>query len=313
MTLCALVIGCTGQDGSYLTKFLLKKDYKVIGISRKNVPNLINHQKLGIHKQIEIVQDYLNCIDSFSKTLLKFCPDEIYSLSAQSSVGLSFKDPQPTFQSISLATSVILESCRIHGFRGKIFFAGSSEIFGETSEPATVNSEKSPISPYGVYKYQSLLMADMYRKVYGLSTTTGILFNHESPLRSLNFVTQKIIQGAKKTVINPNYKIRLGNLNVFRDWGWAEEYVNAMYKINKSDSRENHIICTGEVHSLEEFAIKVYEKMNLNFFDHVEIDKHLTRTFDIKKNYGDPTKLKEKLGWEATKKFNDIINLLLEE
>ncbi len=197
MTSCALVTGCTGQDGSYLSKSLIEKGYRVIGVSRHQKPNLINHKKLLISNGIEIIQDFLNSVNSFKRLLEKYSPDEIYHLSAQSSVGLSFQEPIKTYQSIVSSTNTILESCRELNYTGNIFFSGSSEIFGETKKGATSNSNVNPQSPYGFAKYQSMLMANMYRKIYNLSTVTGILFNHESPLRGKDFVTHKIINDAK--------------------------------------------------------------------------------------------------------------------
>ena len=165
MAYCAFVIGCTGQDGSYLSKSLLNKGYKVIGISRKKIFNTTNHKKLKIENHFEIIQDLLNSISSFKKLIEKYVPNEIYHLSAQSSVGKSFEQPSETFKSIVLSTNVILESCKAANYNGKIFFAGSSEMFGETQIAANLNSRIQPVSPYGYAKYQSLLMCNMYKHI----------------------------------------------------------------------------------------------------------------------------------------------------
>ena len=309
---CAFVIGCTGQDGSYLTKSLLQQGFKVIGISRSKVPNLKNHKKLSIDNQLEIISNELKSIEEFIILIDKYQPAEIYHLSAQSSVGLSFQEPHLTFQSIVETTNTILESCRLINYKGRVFFAGSSEIFGSSSKARLTTDDQNGVSPYAVAKKQSILQADMYREIYGLKVVTGILFNHESPLRDERFVTQKIVKGAINALSNKNSVLKLGNINVFRDWGWAEEYVEAMQLILRADNLKNYIICTGEKNSLESFVKKVFKKLGLNYKDYTSIDKNLARKFDVKTSFGDPEMLKEDLGWEAKNKFENIIEDLVE-
>ncbi len=309
---CAFVIGCTGQDGSYLTKSLIKQGFKVVGISRKKQPNLKNHKILNISDEIEIIENQLQSTTEFIELIRTYLPSEIYHLSAQSSVGLSFEQPLKTYKSIVESTNVVLESCRLTDYKGKIFLAGSSEIFGNYSKAISINSAQNGKSPYAISKKQSLLQADMYREIYDLKVVTGILFNHESPLRDVKFVTRKIVKEAVNIQSNQNKILKLGNIKVIRDWGWAEEYVEAMQLILRSKKLKNYLICTGKPNSLELFVKKVFDKLGLDYKDHVQFDKAISRKFDIETSYGDPSSLKQDLGWEAKKTFDDVIELLLE-
>ena len=309
---CAFVIGCTGQDGSYLTKSLIQQGFKVVGISRKKQPNLKNHKILNISDEIEIIENQLQSTTEFIELIRTYLPSEIYHLSAQSSVGLSFEQPLKTYKSIVESTNVVLESCRLTDYKGKIFLAGSSEIFGNYSKAISINSAQNGKSPYAISKKQSLLQADMYREIYDLKVVTGILFNHESPLRDVKFVTRKIVKEAVNIQSNQNKILKLGNIKVIRDWGWAEEYVEAMQLILRSKKLKNYLICTGKPNSLELFVKKVFDKLGLDYKDHVQFDKAISRKFDIETSYGDPSSLKQDLGWEAKKTFDDVIELLLE-
>ena len=309
---CAFVIGCTGQDGSYLTKSLIKQGFKVVGISRKKQPNLKNHKILNISDEIEIIENQLQSTTEFIELIRTYLPSEIYHLSAQSSVGLSFEQPLKTYKSIVESTNVVLESCRLTDYKGKIFLAGSSEIFGNYSKAISINSAQNGKSPYAISKKQSLLQADMYREIYDLKVVTGILFNHESPLRDVKFVTRKIVKEAVNIRSNQKKILKLGNIKVIRDWGWAEEYVEAMQSILRSNNLRNYLICTGEPNSLELFVKKVFHKLALDYKEHVQFDKAISRKFDIETSYGDPSSLKQDLGWEAKKTFDDVIELLLE-
>ncbi len=309
---CAFVIGCTGQDGSYLTKSLIQQGFKVIGISRKKQPDLKNHKILNISDKTEIIQNQLQSITEFIELIRTYLPSEIYHLSAQSSVGLSFEEPYRTYKSIVESTNVILESCRLTDYKGKIFLAGSSEIFGNFPRAISINSTQNGKSPYAISKKQSLLQADMYREIYDLKVVTGILFNHESPLRDVKFVTRKIVKEAVDIQSNQKKILKLGNIKVIRDWGWAEEYVEAMQLILRSKNLKNYLICTGKPNSLESFVKKVFNKLGLEYKEHVQFDKAISRKFDIETSYGDPSSLKKDLGWEAKKTFDDVIELLLE-
>ena len=312
MSNCALIIGCTGQDGSYLAKSLINKKYKVIGVSRSLNPILDNHRKLDLVGQVKFIQSEISSPESFQQIIDTYKPDEIYHLSAQSSVGLSFGSPVETLTSIVDTTRSILEACRLSSYGGRIFIAGSSEIFGETSSPANMNSKIQAQSPYAYAKVQSLGLGEMYKNIYGLKVVTGILFNHESPLRKENFVTQKIISGAINCSLNKDRKLYLGNINIFRDWGWAEEYVEAIQLITRADKIENHVICTGKKNSLNYFIKKVFNTLNLNHTDFVISKSSLKRSFEIKESVGDPNPLKIKHGWKAKYDIDSIITMLIE-
>jgi len=308
----ALIIGCTGQDGSLLIKYLLNKNYEIIGTSRREQQKCLNHQLLGINNQfkVKIVNplDY----DEVKNILIEEEPTEVYHLSAQSSVGLSFQKPIDTQQSISLSTLNLLEACKNTSFKGRVFFAGSSEIYGHTISPAKINSRINPQSPYGIAKVESMLLVRNYRKVYNLNVVTGILFPHESPLRNDNFLTHKIICGAIKCLKNKNHKINLGNIKIERDWGWAEDYMEAIHLVNNSTNIKDQIICTGTSTSIIGFISITCNKLNLKWQDHFISNKKLYRAMDIDKSIGDPSQILNDLNWKATLKIEEIIEKLIE-
>ena len=307
----SLIFGVTGQDGSLMASSLLKSSKGVIGVSRSTVPNLNNLNSLKISDDIKIVSCDLANLESTINLINRFKPHEIYNLSAQSSVGLSFSKPVETYKSIINGTTNLLEACRILQYEGNIFFAGSSEIFGDTSIPANVNSKIKAHSPYGIAKQISFELVKFYRTIYSLNCKTGILFNHESPLRSDNFITQKIIRSALKARKNKTYKINIGNIDIFRDWGWAEEYISAMQLINNSPKLNDHVICTGVSTSLENFISKVFSKLDLIWQDHIVIDKKLFRPNDIKYSLGDIDPLYKELKWKAKVTLDQIIDNLI--
>ncbi len=307
----ALVIGCSGQDGSYLIKYLLSKNYDVIGTSRFHRRSYPNHDVLKINDKFVIKEIDPTNLDSLKKLFLKENPDQIYNFSAQSSVGFSFVNPIETQKSIAEVTVNILEACREIDFKGKVFFAGSSEVYGVTKIPATINSVINPQSPYGIAKVESMLLVKLYREIYNLNVITGVLFPHESPLRSKNFITHKIINGAIECSKNKHHKIHIGNLNIERDWGWAEEFIEGIHLMITSDLQKDQIICTGKSTKLSEFIEKSFKKLNLNWKDHIVIEKRLFRGKDISKSVGDPRKMFEELNWRANIKIDDIIEKLI--
>ncbi len=308
----SLVIGCSGQDGSLLCKSLLNSGQKVIGTSRKNISGHENHQKIGIAGQLPIHIVSLENIKEIVHLIKKTQPDHIYNFSAQSSVGLSFEFPIETHRSIVDVTANILEACRVIKYEGKIFFSGSSEIFGETNEPANIRSHIDIRSPYAAAKYQSLILARLYKEIYEIKAITGIFFNHESRLRSQNFVTQKIIKGAIECTKNKNKKITLGNLHIARDWGCAEEYMEGVQKIMRSKIIEDQIICTGQLTTLKEFIQITFDHLGLNWQSHVISNEKFYRRSDNKISFGDPTKLEKDLGWKAQKDIKATIKELIE-
>lgn len=306
-----LIFGCTGQDGSFLCKSLLKKGDKVIGITRRG-GKIRNHIKLGIDSDIEVRQGEINNFTTIEKIISKYQPDRIFNLAAQSSVGRSFIEPMETIECIINGTLNLLEVSKKLEYSGKLFFAGSSEMFGNTTKQANVNHKQQPLSPYAVGKQASFNLVKMYRNIHNLKCMTGVLFNHESHLRNENFVTQKIIKGAKQIKNKQLNKIRLGNINISRDWGWAPDYVEAMQLIANSNGLKDHVICSGIMNSLKTFIKKVFIAYDLDWEEHIEIDKNLFRPCEIKQNYGNPDPLFNDLGWRGKESLDTIIVKLIE-
>ena len=307
-----MVLGCTGQDGSFLCKSLLEKGHKVIGLCRNHKGRINNHIQLGIEKDIEVIQGEINNLRTIEELISKYQPDRIFNLAAQSSVGRSFHEPIETIQGIINGTLNLLEVSRKIEYSGNLFFAGSGEMFGNTIEQANIDHRQQPLSPYAIGKQASFNLVKMYRKIHNIKSVTGVLFNHESHLRNENFVTQKIIQGAKQIKNKKIDKIRLGNIYISRDWGWAPEYVEAMQLIANSNGLKDHVICSGISNSLQTFIEKVFIAYDLNWEEHIEIDKNLFRPCEIEKNYGNPDQLFQDLGWEAKESLDSIIQKLIE-
>ncbi len=307
----ALIFGCSGQDGSLLSKLLLEKGFKVVGLSRKQKIQDDNLKRLGISDEIERLEGDILDNDLVRSLLEKYYPDEVYNLAAQSSVGKSFELPRETLNGIITGTVNLLESAKSLSFSGSIFFAGSGEIFGLTKEKAKIFTPQKPLSPYAVAKQTSFNLVRMYRDAYQLNCVTGVLFNHESEFRNENFVTHKIINAAIECSKDQTKKITLGNINIQRDWGWAEEYVEAMQLINSSRAKQDFVICTGKLTKLEKIIDLAFKKFDLSWQDHIEIDKNLFRKQEIEKSFGDPEHLKSTLNWEAKLTIEDIIELLI--
>ena len=308
----ALVLGASGQDGSWMCKSLLQRDFKVVGLSRHSCNYALNHRKLGIEKDVEMRNGDIQSFKTIESLIKKYMPDEVYNLAAQSSVGSSFSYPLETTKSIIDGTINILEVSKKTNFTGKLFFAGSSEIFGFTEKGATINHIQRPISPYGIAKQASFNLVRMYRKNLGLKCVTGVLFNHESPLRHHKFVTQKIISGAIKCSLNNKYKIKLGNINIERDWGCAEEYVEGIQKMTRGKNFKDQVICTGKSTKLKDFIQIVFEKLDLNWQEHILIDESLVRKSDILKSFGNPSKMYDDLNWKAKVTLEELICKMIE-
>ena len=307
----AIVFGCTGQDGSYLCKSLIEKKFEVVGTTRTNNVYLKRLNTLGIADQVDMIACDLENSNQTKNTIKKYNPKEIYNLSAQSSVGDSFKKPAETQRSIVDATLNILEVCREINFKGNIFFAGSSDIFGSTNKPANLTSKIDLKSPYATAKYQSYLLSKMYREIYKINCVTGVLFNHESPLRDERFVIKKIINAAIKIKYGNKEKLTLGNLSIKRDWGYAIEYVEAMLLINRSNLNRDYVVCTGTSYSLQTIVKKIFEELELNWLQHTTISKDLYRPNEIENSSGDPTKIFKDLGWKSKIKIDDLIRKLI--
>ncbi len=308
----ALVIGCQGQDGSLLCNSLLRKNFTVIGGCRNTEKQSKNHVMLGIDKDVQIQRCDINDSENILNIISNERPDQIYNLAAQSSVGVSFNNPEETINTIVNGTLNILESCKKIGYEGDIFFAGSSEIFGQTDIAADINHKHSPSSPYAIAKQSSFNLVKLYREIYNLQCKTGILFNHESPLRNERFVTHKIISGAIKCMKDRNHKLEMGNINIYRDWGWAEEYVEAVQLMNSRTNNNDHIICTGKLTKLRDFIAITFDKLNLNFHDHIIINPKYIRKKEIIRSFGDPAPFFNKFQWQTKLQISEIIDNLIE-
>ena len=310
----ALICGISGQDGSYLAKLLLEKGYFVCGTSRDaQVSSFRNLLRLGIREKVKYESLVPTDFRSVLQVISKVEPDEIYNLAGQTSVGLSFEQPVETLESIATGTLNFLEAIRFIDAPIKFYNAGSSECFGDIGDrPADENTPFRPRSPYAVAKATAFWQVANYREAYNLFACSGILFNHESPLRPTRFVTQKIVAAAVAIAKGSQEKLRLGNIAVKRDWGWAPEYVEAMYLMLQQDQPDDYVIATGKSYSLQEFAIEAFHCVGLNWQDYVVTDNSLLRPTDLAVSKGDPNKAKEKLGWQAQYKMPDVVRMMVE-
>jgi GDPmannose 4,6-dehydratase len=310
----ALICGVSGQDGAYLAKLLLNEGYSVCGTSRDaQMSSFQNLVRLGIRDQVKLESAALTDFRSVLQVLMKNQPDEVYNLAGQSSVGLSFEQPVETLESISIGTLNLLEAIRFTGEPIKFYNAGSSECFGDIgTEAADETTPFRPRSPYAVAKSAAFWQVANYREAYGLFACSGILFNHESPLRPQRFVTQKIVAAVSRIAQGSQEKLYLGNVEIKRDWGWAPEYVEAMYKILQQEEPDDYVIATGESYTLEEFVVAAFDSVGLNWQDYVITDKSLFRPTDLAVSRGNPAKAREKLGWQAQYKMPDIVRMMVQ-
>lgn len=304
----ALICGISGQDGAYLAQLLLGKGYVVWGTSRDaQVSTFSNLQSLGIREQVKVESMAVNDFRSVLQVINKVQPDEIYNLAGQTSVGLSFEQPVETMESIALGCLNLLEVIRFTGAPIKFYNAGSSDCFGETgNQAADETTPFRPRSPYAVAKAAAFWEVANYREAYNLFACSGILFNHESPLRPKRFVTQKIVTTACKIAQGQADKLYLGDISIQRDWGWAPEYVEAMYHMLQQDQPDDYVIATGTTSRLEVFVSEVFSSLGMNWQDHVVIDRTLFRPTDIAISRGNPSKAKQRFGWQAKYQMGDI-------
>ena len=305
----ALICGVSGQDGSYLAELLLGKGYNVFGTSRDvQGSSFSNLGQLGIKEQVQFISMVPEDFRSVLVALRKSKPDEIYYLAGQSSVGLSFEQPAETIQSVTLGTLNMLEGCRMMDKQIKLYHAGSGECFGDTQgKPANEQTPFYPMSPYAVDKSSAYWLVNNYRDAYGLFACTGILFNHESPLRPERFVTQKIIRAVKRIEQGGAEKLKLGRLDIARDWGWAPEYVDAMWRMLQQDQAQDFVIATGTSIALEEFVQAAFDQAGLNWRDHVIQDPSLFRPTDLAIGCADPSKAEKTLDWQASTRGVDVV------
>jgi GDPmannose 4,6-dehydratase len=309
----ALIVGVSGQDGAYLAKLLLDRGYDVVGTSRDaQISHFSNLQRLGIRDDVQLESMAVTDFRSVLQVIRKTAPHEIYNLAGQSSVGLSFQQPVETLESISVATLNLLEAIRFVEQPIRFYNAGSSECFGDTGgAAATETTPFRPRSPYAVAKAAAYWEVANYREAYGIHACSGILYNHESPLRPERFVTRKIVAAACRIANGSDERLHLGNVDIERDWGWAPEYVEAMWLMLQHDEPMDFVIATGEANSLADFAKAAFEELNLAWSDYVDIDPSLLRPTDIRRGIGDPTLASRVLGWKARHKMRDVVNLMI--
>jgi GDPmannose 4,6-dehydratase len=310
----ALICGVSGQDGAYLARLLLSRGYEVFGTSRDaQVSHFTKLQRLGIRGQVRLesmaVTDFRSVLQAIRKTV----PDEIYNLAGQSSVGLSFQQPVETLESIGLGTLNLLEAIRFVERPIRFYNAGSSECFGDTGGGAANETTPfRPRSPYAVAKAAAFWEVANYREAYGLYASSGILYNHESPLRPERFVTRKVVAAACRIAAGSNETLHLGNVGIERDWGWAPEYVEAMWLMLQQPSPEDFVIATGEINSLASFVELAFNEAGLDWRKHVELDLAFLRPTDLARGVGDPSLAARKLNWSARYHMRDVVRMMVE-
>lgn len=310
-----LICGVTGQDGAYLAKLLIEKGYNVFGASRDaQMSSFSNLKRLDVFDKVHKVSVNINDFRSVLQSIQNIKPSEIYNLAGQSSVGLSFEQPVEAIESISVGTLNLLEAIRFSGLPIKFYNAGSSESFGDTGDNlADENTQFKPRSPYAVAKASAFWQVANYREAYKIFACTGILFNHESPLRPERYVTQKIVLAACRIAKGSAEKLLLGNIEIARDWGWAPEYVEAMWLMMQKETPDDYVIASGRTVKLSYFIERVFCYLGLNWKDHVEIDNKLLRPTDIKANYANANKAYKHLKWQANFTIEDIVKELVDE
>ncbi|WP_114661758.1 GDP-mannose 4,6-dehydratase [Polynucleobacter necessarius] len=311
----ALIIGITGQDGAYLAKHLLSKGYEVTGSSRDVMASSFeNLNALGIRAQVKLLSVSINDFRSVFNAIQQVDPDEIYNLAGQTSVGLSFDQPVEAIESIAIGALNILEVIRLLNKPVRFYNAGSSECFGDTgSAPANEQTPFAPRSPYAVAKSTAKWLINSYRESYGLHACTGILFNHESPLRPERFVTQKIVAGAARIKAGQLSTLQLGNLDISRDWGWAPEYIEAMWLMMQLDQPDDFVIATGRQESLKYFVAKAFEYFDLDWQQYVEIEPSFFRPNEIITSVGNPDKAIKTLKWNKPADVDGVITMMCAE
>ena len=310
----ALICGVAGQDGSYLAELLLKKGYDVVGTSRDSMnTSFSNLERLGIQNDLQTTSMAINDFRSVLNVVRRHQPDEIYNLAGQTSVGLSFAQPVEAMESIGEGTLNMLEAIRFVDRPIRFYNAGSSECFGDTGTMmADEKTSFQPCSPYAVAKSTAYWLARSYRDSYGMFACTGILFNHESPHRPERFVTQKIVSAAARISLGSGETLQLGNIDIWRDWGWAPDYVDAMWRMLQHSVADDFVIATGKTNSLEYFVARTFAFFNLNWKDHVKVNVSLFRPSDINQSSANPSKAKRILDWEAQVDLESVIDRMCE-
>ena len=308
----ALITGITGQDGSYLAEALLHKGYEVVGMVRRS--STVNYERIAhIQGSIEFVNGDLLDQVSLIDAIKIHEPDEIYNLAAQSFVQTSFGQPVLTGETTALSVTRMLDAIRIVNPKIRFYQASSSEMFGKVAEvPQTEATPFHPRSPYGVAKVYGHWITVNYRESYNLHASSGILFNHESPRRGLEFVTRKISYGAASIKLGLEEKLSLGNLDAKRDWGFAGDYVEAMWMMLQQEQPDDYVICSGMTHSVREFCDLAFSNLGLNYEDHVVVDEQFFRPAEVDLLVGDYGKAKRVLAWEPSTSFKDLVAMMVE-
>lgn len=308
----ALITGITGQDGSYLAEFLLDKGYEVIGMVRRS--STVNFERIAhIQDQVQFAPGDLLDEVSMIEILRTYRPEEVYNLAAQSFVQTSFGQPVLTGETTALGVTRVLDAIRLVDPEIRFYQASSSEMFGKVQEvPQTESTPFHPRSPYGVAKVYGHWITVNYRESYGLHGTSGILFNHESPRRGLEFVTRKISHAVAQITLGKINELRLGNLDAKRDWGFAGDYVDAMWRMLQRDTPEDYVICTGETHSVRDFCEQAFSHVGLNWEDYVVVDETFMRPAEVDLLVGDATKAADELGWVPETSFADLVRMMVD-
>ena len=315
----ALITGITGQDGSYLAEMLLKKGYNVVGVKRRTslistdrIDDIFNDPDLIMN--FDLVYGNMNDSGCLHRLLIEHQPDEIYNLAAQSHVRVSFETPEETTEFVAMGTLRLLEAYKNICPEAKFYQASSSEMFGDNPEnPQSETTRLMPASPYACAKVYAHNLCRNYRESYGLHISSGILFNHESPRRGETFVTRKITRAAARIKMGLQDDLLLGNLDAKRDWGFAGDYVEAMWLMTQQEKPDDYVVATGETHTVKEFLQVVFDYAGLDIDEYVRIDERLFRPHEVPLLLGDATKAKEKLGWEPKVNFEGLAKMMYDE
>lgn len=315
MSKSALITGITGQDGAYLAKFLLDKGYKVFGTYRRlSTPNFWRLQYLDIFQKVNIIPADLLDLSSMFEAIKLSKPDEVYNLAAQSFVGASFEQPVGAGKITGLGVTRILEAIRNINPKIKFYQASTSELYGRgNTKSQRENTPFQPSSPYAAAKLYGYWITKIYREGYKIFACNGILFNHESPLRGMEFVTRKVSNAVAKIALGLEKEVKLGNLMAKRDWGYAPDYVESMWFMLQQDNPDDYVIATNETHMVKEFVEKSFDFVDLDWEKYVKVDERFLRPLDINFLRGDYSKARQKLGWQPKVKFDELVKIMVKE
>ncbi|MDP4096274.1 GDP-mannose 4,6-dehydratase [Paenibacillus sp. P96] len=312
MAKVALITGITGQDGSYLAELLLEKGYKVFGLRRRTSTPMMGNIE-HIKHEIEFIEGDLQDQGSLIQAIKKSNPDEVYNLAAQSFVATSWEQPVLTGQATAIGVTNVLEALRAAKPEARFYQASSSEMFGKVVEtPQRESTPFYPRSPYGVAKVYGHWITVNYRESFDMYACSGILFNHESPRRGIEFVTRKVTDAVAKIKMGVQRELRMGNLDAKRDWGFAGDYVKAMWLMLQQDQPEDYVISTGETHTVQELVEIAFRHAGLNWEDHVVIDPRFVRPAEVDLLLGDSSKAQQKLGWKLEVGFEELVTMMVE-